>query len=165
MSELLSRFLDTNGDGSGTKIATGDYSGGATDFYIQPAASETFEIARLIVHIKDQNNFSADSYGKDITLTNGISIVTEGNQGQDLCDGIPIMTNADWGRLSYDIEDITFGSGSDFVNVRWTFSKFGQPLILKGAENDKLIVRLNDSFTGLLDHTFMVQGLNLGEVI
>jgi len=162
MSTTICRFLDTNGDGTGTKDAIGDYSSAAEDFYIQPGANETYEIHRLIVRIADSGAPDAGKYGNNITLTNGISVHLEGGITRDLTDNMPVLSNGDRSKLCYDVNVISWGTGDDYVGVRWTFSKSGAPITLRGSISDKLIVRLNDDFSNLVGHTFMVQGQNLG---
>ena len=159
MSRYVYRYLDTVGDGSGTKNANGDYSSSATDFRINAPAGGVYEITRMLVHIRDAANMSADEYGNlNGALANGITVaVYDGDTLDcDLTDGLPVQSNADWGRVCYDAESLSYGSGDDFVRVRWTFSKAGQPLYLAGDYNFR--VQLNDNFTGLVAHYFQVQG-------
>lgn len=156
----LYKFLDTNGDGSGTTNANGNYAAAATDFYIKPGPGDRFIINRLIVHIEDTNGMDVGAYGNAITLTNGIVIqmFKGSNVVTDLTSGDAIITNGDWGKFCYDISLQSWGTGNDFVQVRWTFSKSGRPIDLKGWEDEKLVITLNDSFVGLLGHYFQVQG-------
>ena len=158
----LYRYLDTNGDGSGTKQATGDYSTTPTSFYIKPANGDIYLIERAIVHIRDSAGYRADRYGDmPQALTNGIEVkmFRNGNVSDDLTDGIPVKVNADWGRLCYDVSPVAFGAGNDFLQARWTFAKSGQPLKL--GSNQSLHFMLNDDFTRLIEHTFMIQGISL----
>ena len=74
----------------------------------------------------------------------------------DLTDGLPIKKNADFGRVCYDQKISNIGAGTDIIQVRWTFARAGAPL--KMEDGDKLVITFNDDFTGLTDHTFMVQG-------
>lgn len=163
----LFRHLDTNGDGTGTKNAVGDYSSTPTDFKIQPAANQMFILHRMLVFIKDTTGIDADAYGNGIVLTNGINIKYSHAAGVvvDMVDGIPITVNGDWGRLCYDVELKAWGAGNEILVVRWTFDKAGEPLVLNGADGDRFVVSLNDDFSGLLAHYFMVQGQDLGQSI
>ena len=156
------RFADTNGDGTGDANAIGDYSSTVTDFLIShPASAPTnLFINRLIVHIEDTNNWSADNYGNlSGPLTNGISILKlDGNLqvSQTVTEADPIKSNAHWGKFCYDVNLVSFGSGNDFFQVRWTLAKSGYPARL--APGESFAVRLNDDFTGLVQHTFNFQG-------
>lgn len=158
------RYLDTVGDGSGTKEAIGNYSDagdGVTEFKITPAAGEIFEINRMIISLSDVGSLDSDSYGNGITLTNGISVVLGNDTGvlYTLTNGDPIKTNSNWGHLCYDVNVLEFGQGNEHLVVRWTFTKgYGGPFTLDGDHGDYLAVILNDSFVGLTEHRFHVQG-------
>ena len=159
MKEPLFRYVDTDGDGTGTKNAVGNYASAAETFYIAPPATKVFYIHRLIVTITDAGAPDSGKYGNNIVLTNGIlASVTNNSTEIDLCDGVPVKTNADWGRMCYDMKPDTFGAGNDSVTVRWTFSKSGQPLILAGDRSDQFTITLNDDFSDLIGHYFMIQG-------
>ena len=157
----ISRFLDTVGDGSGTKNAIGDYSAAAEIFFIQPPASQVFRIARLLVTICDTNGSAAGDYG-NITggIANGVTVRHQNDAGTvtDYTDGVPVTDNASWTSFCYDGVPLVWGSGNDVFAVRWTFKKSGQYLRLDGAVNDRLEVVLNDDLRGLIFHRFLVQG-------
>ena len=154
------RFGDTAGDGSGDKTAIGDYTTPQDFAMLHPAGADTIcYCERMIVHIEDGNNFSADKYDLLTTLTNGISILLLDAAGatlQDITDGMPVKTNASWGRHCYDIKPSNFGQGNDYIQVSWTFEKAGAPIRMNPGLS--IVARLRDNFTGLIDHTFMFQG-------
>jgi len=156
----IDRYLCTNGDGTGTKSATGDYSGAEEIFFIQPAAGEIFLLERLIVYVVDVGAFDADKYGNDITLTNGIVLREKDDDGviADITDGLPIKTNSHWARNCYDVAHYSYGTGNETLAARWTFSKAGSPIRLAGDENNRLEIVLHDKLDGLVEHTFLVQG-------
>ena len=156
----IDRYLDTNGDGTGTTSAIGNYSVTQGIFYIQPPSDDVFQINRLIVFVQDTGSFDSGSYGNGITLTNGITVRVQNNQGtfSDLTAGSPIKINPHWKRLCYDANVSAYGLGDESLGVRWTFSKAGYPIRLDGGSYDRIEVLLDDNFTGLVDHTFLVQG-------
>jgi hypothetical protein len=158
--EIITRYLDTNGSGAGTKDASGDYSGAAEIFYIQPPAGQIYRIARMIPHIVAGGKMASDKYGVAIVLTNGITIRTQNDNGPllNLTDDLPIHTNTDWARLCYDLSISNFGSGNEYLHARWTFAKSGQMIRLVGDNNERLEVVLNDDFGALVEQFFMVQG-------
>ena len=159
---IFSRMLDTVGDGSGTKDAVGNYSGAATSFKLKPPAGLIAEVGRVIIQIRDTVAPNSDKYGNNITLTNGISvkITRAGEVIRDLTDGLPIKSNAEWGRMCFDIKETGFASGTAFVQARWTFRRFSEKgLILNSGSDDALEFILNDSFVGLVDHYFTAQGV------
>jgi len=159
-SVLLSRYLDTAGNGTGTKNAVGNYAGAVEEFYIEPGAGECFNLTRLIVTIEDAGGGTAQEYGNiGAALTNGIEVIVENEDGttiMDLTDGVPVKSNGDWARLCYDVNWLDKGSGNDYITVRWTFAKSGSDITLE--EGQRLTVQLNDSLVGLITHYFLVQG-------
>ena len=166
---IISRALDTVGDGSGTKNAVGDYSGGVEEFMIAPAAGEVFLIQRMIVSYKASASpaWQSTLYGQNIPLTNGVEVESQNSGGVNytLTDpDHPILSNADWAGYCYDFTLFSFGSGPDQAAIRWTFAKSGSQVRLDGAHGDKLVVKLNDDFSGsgadsgLTDQHFVVQG-------
>lgn len=158
---IFSRYLDTNGDGTGTKNANGNYSGGATSFYIQPPASTIYRISRLLVFVQDTNGFTPVEYGNTgSALSNGITVRVHNGTSTvaDLTDGVPVQHNGDWARLCYDAQVLSWGTTDEMLSARLTFTKAGQFLRLDGDDTEKLEVILNDDFTGLTEHYFLVQG-------
>ena len=151
------RYLTSDGRYDGGKQATGDHT--PARFYVG-SPGRVITINRLIVHISDAANPSSDEYGNlGAALTNGIAVNVKDVSGTvvlDLTDALPIKTNADWGRVCYDVQLTSFGAGNDFIQVRWTFAKSGRPLTLPPGYT--FGVDLNDDFTGLDGHTFMAQG-------
>ena len=169
----LYRYLDINGDGTGTKNATGNYSGVGNSeiFYIQPAAGEIIRLERMLVLIEGRKNaFYTDSYGGiSGGLTTGIEVRVQSDSGTvtDLTAGIPIKTNGDWGGLCFDAEVYPSDNGNTetYLRVRWTFARAGYPLRLNGSNNERLEIVLNDDFSGnaggdpyITKHYFHVQG-------
>lgn len=158
----IARFLDLNGDGSGAKDATADYSAASAIFSIQPSAGVSYRITRLMISIGDGNGFNASGYGAGNALTTGIQVRVQNDSGTlvDLTDGILVKSNAGWGEHCYDIAHNEFGQGAanEIVNVRWTFAKSGQQLRLVGSNNERLEVVLKDDLTGLIHHHFKVNG-------
>ena len=64
---LLARYLDTNGDGTGTKTAVGEYhdaGDGQEIFYIQPPAGTIYRISRMIPFVEDAGTFVGQWYNR-----------------------------------------------------------------------------------------------------
>lgn len=160
----FSRWLDTNGDGSGTKEAIGDYSAAPQSFSITPSqvtdAEEVMRVARMIVSIEDSGAFSAEKYGYMSALTNGVRLVVTRDSVEidDGMNGVPVTSNAEWGALCYDASVKTWGVGNQMLLVRWTFEKTGSIIRLDGEAKESLDIVLNDDFSGLIKHRFLVQG-------
>ena len=161
---LINRFLDLNGDGTGSKKVTGNYSDGGlglTSFKIAPPAGQVFRLARLIIHVSDIGPIqNGGFYGTDITLTNGInmSAKSKGLEERDMLDGQNVFTTLDWGRFCYDVSSTDFSSGINVFQTRWTFTETGQYGRLVGDDGDFLSLNFHDDLSGLVDHTFLVQG-------
>lgn len=158
------RFLDTVGDGSGTKNANGNYSNSGGQNFLYVASDPVPSVLwRLIVNIRDGGGgFSADGYGGLAALSNGITISVRDSGGGvllNITDDVPIQSNGDWARFCFDTGVDDFGSGDDFLKVRWTFANSGRPLILNPGE--RFVVNLADDLTGLTSHYFNLQGFRL----
>ena len=96
-------------------------------------------------------------------MTNGIQLFyydTEEDVTLDITDGLPIKRNVDWNRWCYDGNLSSFGQGDNAYTVRWTFSKYGSPVILN--QGDRIGVRINDDLTDLIEHTIIAEGVHLG---
>jgi hypothetical protein len=164
---ILTRYLDTTGDGSGTKNAIGNYASSAQIFRIAPASGKVFRISRMLINIEDTAGMKAENYGDTGSpLTNGIEVRTHDGSSTliDLTDGIPIKTNAHWGRTCYDVDIKSWSTAptNELLLARWSFFRCGQYLRLNGSKNQELQVVLNDNLTGLISHYFMVQGFEEG---
>jgi len=158
--DLLFRYLDTVGDGSGTKNANGDYSSVAQDFKIttQPNISSNL-IQALNIHIRDGSALSANEYGNVAALTNGVSVKIHNASNVaviDLTDGIPVKSNAGWSRGAFNMRADDFGSGDNFISAQWHFNDPGSWMSLPTGYS--LRVHLNDNLSGLIDHYFFVTG-------
>lgn len=158
-NQCIYQFLSTDGQGTGTIQANGNYSTVQGEFYITPGTAHRYAIHRMLVHIQDTGPISADEYGALTALTNGVRVVIKDGTDTEILDllaGTTVKSNAQWGQMCYDATPSTYGSGLDFVNVRWTFAKSGNPLLIQ--QNHKLSVLLDDNLSGLSAHTFLVQG-------
>jgi hypothetical protein len=157
---IISRHLSNDGTATGTKNANGNYAT-PTRFYIQPAAGEIFVITRLIVAIYDTGGMQTQEYGNlGGPLANGVTVqlATNGVQTKDLCDGVPVKYNGDWARMCHDADVKSWGAGNDHNTIRWTFARSGTDVVLDGDSLESLDVVLNDDFTGLISHYFLIQG-------
>ena len=159
--------------------AKGNYSDaglGATDFCITAKPGEFLLLERMLVTVRDEGSFDSGFYGNSIVLTNGIRLLngfkdSENNivETFDITEGLPIKTNPDWGAYCYDVTPSSYGQGDETLNVRWTFSKMGRPVILDGDAKyqdqtglrEFACIRLNDDFTGLKGHYFQIQGVRV----
>lgn len=163
MNKGFSRFLDTNGDGTGTVSATGNYSGGATNFFIQPGSNEQYEISSLILTIYDAVTFEFSDYGAASGLTNGISIqLVQNGATTDLTDQETIKNNFHVYTQFFPVQFLTLGPALDQFSIITALYDFKNhhnlKIVLNGVTNDRLQIVLNDNFSGLNDHRFHVKG-------
>lgn len=150
-----------NNDGT-TESAIGNYSVTPASFQIVAPPGEEIVIERMILSIVDGSISNAENYGGlGAPLTNGIVISIKDLSGTiETLTPYPILTNGDWAACCHDLSNHTsVGGGSrDVITVRWTFTRSGQPLVLRAAEGEYIEVLLNDDFTGLIKHRFFFQG-------
>ena len=156
---FISRYADTNGDGTGTANAVGDYSSTTTDFKVTAQPGETLSIGRMIVSAEDTSGMAARDYGNiGNGLTNGIEVLVTDDLGATIntLTPAPIKDNAEWAKVCYDSNILTWGPGNELLVVRWTFSKSGAQIELPPGHS--VVVRCSDDLTGLVTHNFVIQG-------
>ena len=154
----LYRYLDTVGDGTGTKVAISDYSVTPQTFKIVCPVGKGYTITSLTLHISGATNFQINGYGSINTgLTNGIVIqAIIGGVTFDFTNGMPFKTNDDLGHISSIINHVTYSGTGDSLIVQFVVTEFGVPLTLNPG--DSLQVILHDNFTGLGSQHFVVKG-------
>ena len=152
-------YLLSNGS---TTNAVGDYSSAVEQFTFTVPSGRVAEIERMIVFISDVGTFPSDKYGYNLDITTGLRVfVRDANDDivLTLDAGHPITKNADWAAMCYDTNFLSLGAGEDSLAVRWTFAKSGAPLYLKGRLGHYLSVELNDTYSDLVEHHFLIQGI------
>jgi len=153
-STAIFRFLDTVGDGTGTKEAAADFSVTADDFFIQPGVGEVFVLESLTVEVTGDKNAISGALPNGLTmqvLTSADALVL------DLLDGETIQQNSHWKRYGFDTELQEGLVGQKrTVSFRLDMSKTGRSIILTNQE--KFNVNLNDDFSGLDSMRFFVKG-------
>lgn len=162
----LNRPFSTNGLPTGTlqmsSVTASPES--PVDYYIEALPGERLSVARVIIYIRGEGNIANGEYGDQAALINGVQLfLRKAIRGLtldlDLSDGFPIMANEDWGRWNYDAEPVAFGVNTPFFRSRWTFSKYGKPILLN--EGERLGVRFRDNID-VADHTIIAEGMHLG---
>ncbi len=162
MKREVYRLLDTNYDGTGTKNAVGDYSSTMTHFGITDP-NRHFHINRMLVQIEDAGAFATNGYGAIAAgvITNGVKVqlVNENEELMvDFTDGVFIKSNNDWARACYDVKLENWATGNGAIHVRWTFRNAGYPIRVDKGHHFEVV--LNDNFTALVSHYFMVEGFS-----
>jgi len=152
-SVYKSAFLDTVGDGTGDVQMNVDGSTIPVEFLVTPDTQEILLVNRLVVSVRDSGGLDAGLYGNNVILVNGIEIgiKRDGVVIEDLTLGHPIKTNADWGLFCYDVTEVSFGAGDNYLGIRWTFTKDGAALRLN--KGDSFFMKISDNLTALTGHT------------
>lgn len=160
MSNIIRQFLDTDGDGTGTINANGNYSVTADDFYIVDAQRQLV-IDHLHLFIEDAGAAASDEYGNTgAALTNGIKLLhldAGGNIIQDLLGGHVVKTNGQWAQFTNSLDRSSWSGTNDFISGEISFSDYGH-LGLFLPKGTSLVVRVNDDLSGLVRHTFFAYG-------
>lgn len=159
MASHFFRYLDTVGDGTGTMNAIGDYSVTPTGFFFQPPLA--VNVHKAVIMIESAAGMWAERYGNIMGgLTNGYSFSRKDAADVmqlELNNGIAIKTNAEIGRTGFDVDVKTWGAGDEVLLATCDFKGAGGPIEINA--NDKLGIILNDDFSTLNQHFFMLQGI------
>lgn len=146
------RFLDTAGNGTGTKNATGNYT--STRFYLQPPTGAVYDVSRLIVSVEDAAVITPTLYGA-VTITNGVLIRrVSGSTIITLTDGISVTNNLGWRHFC----QVTQTNIGGVTNQLQAVCDFAVPIRLSGDQSERLEALLADDFSGLDGHYFVVEG-------
>ena len=146
-------------DGLGvTSEIIADYTTPESFRYVCPTGHDVI-CHRVIVSIGDATITDSSKYGGINALTNGIELSVRHSDDSliETLTPFPIKTNGDWARICYDTVVLAgLGVGTDYVAIRWTFSKSGHPIVLSGGQYIEVVAQ--DDFTGLDNHSFFFQG-------
>jgi len=143
-----------------TKNAKVDYSSTPTSYKYTADSSRVDMLERLNIYYSDSGSFDSGGFGNGSALTNGIVVNAQINGIlYTYTDGIPIKTNGFWNTLAgVDVRHEKYGAGDEYISVRFTMARSGQPAILDGSKGDYFEVVLNDNFSVLTNFYMMVQG-------
>ena len=153
-------FLSSNGLQTGTINAIGNYSASPTDF--RYTASSRFEIYSLVINISDASKFNQSFYGgMSAGLTNGIKFFVDVGGGIELpllrSEVFPVKQNNQWLSIASRAELTSFDGTAQTLSVYLNIvESYGRTFPLDSGQ--KFIARLNDDFTGLTGHTFILRG-------
>lgn len=156
------RFLDTNGDGTGTITGVGNFSVVPRALYIQPPATHIYVVNALKLHISDGGTFGQLDYGNIAagTIVNGVKIqyLRGATIIADFTTQAPIIDNDGLLHYANDLQQVNWAGGADSLSANLLAEIFGIGLSLNGSLNESLRIYLNDNFTGLVDHHFVAYG-------
>ena len=157
---MISQFLDTNGDGTGTFNAAANHSVTPETYFIKPGPDRAFVLSRMIVYVRDTGSIDAEGFGNASALTNGLVIRQQSDTGTviDLTAQEPIKSNAGFANHCYDATVLTWGTGDEILVSRWTFANSGTVINLNGNEGDRFEAVVSDDLSTMVDVRFLVQG-------
>jgi hypothetical protein len=139
------RVLDTSGAGTGTSNATGNYTT-STRFFLKP--SSTVILNRLIVNVEDSAVITYNLYGS-ATITNGV-IIRKWTPASLITMTGAITNNFQWGRYC----TVTKTTGQSVNQLQAVCELDG----IEVLPSERFEVVLNDDFSGLDGHRFIVEG-------
>ncbi|MFT5266642.1 MAG: hypothetical protein ACI88C_000063 [Acidimicrobiales bacterium] len=166
---LLRRYLDTVGNGTGTKnIVTGNTAG--DEFFIAPPADTVYVITALDVYIAGSTSVTFDDewlYGDQTALSAGLQLKVEedsayGTEIVDLFDGLTVKKNRDWLRAgAYQVEN-NFASMTA-IQLRLDLAAKYAVVHLRGNDLSRLVLTVQggDLLSGLDEHYVMAHGFQL----
>lgn len=145
--------------GLGTDNANGDFSSLPGHFCMFPNVKREFIVEKIIVSIQATGVVKSDRYGTDMQLANGIKVGLFDSNGQlqDLLDGVTIMTNQDWERLTGNIRVPPF-TPTNGLTVVWDLPSSA---VMSFKRSEFIAVTLNDDFKDLDGHFFLCEGRSL----
>lgn len=152
-------FLTASGNGQGTYNLNGDYSSAPTDFYYQ--ATSKYYIQTLLISISDTTNFNQTDYGgiASGTITNGVKLFIKPNGLSEipLLSGVAFKYNYEWLQVTPHTLLTQFAGTPQTLSINFDITTdYGMPITMDIG--DRFIIRLNDNFTGLINHTFGLRG-------
>lgn len=168
MDRQIFQFLTDDGTEDGEPNMAVDGSSVNVEYYIQPPAGEEWHITRLIFHLEDDTgrDLFPEKFGDLAALTNGC--IFQGKRGGvvtvDFSKGLPIKSHSHLGRFSYDVSYSAGAQGgagapaNGVVQDRFTYTKSGQPIVLRGDYDESISFTIRDDLQTLVELTAQAQG-------
>ena len=166
-SNRLTRPFSTlaSSDGAGSVYNFNlDYSSTPGYAELRPGVG-TWVITRCLFHYTDSGNFAAGGFGSSSALTNGIEYQLVTGSGasattvRSLTDSnFTIKSNIHWGAYCYDQDYVSFGSGDNGMNVRWSTDRFSDGLVIFSDKSYAARILLQDDLTFLTSFRIIFQG-------
>lgn len=139
-----------------------NYSGGGigTTTYKYIASGEYIHVIhRVIIQISDGGQMAFDKFGKNTTLSIGVSAVqgtttppTEVDTGQI------IKLNTDWAKHMADVSILEYSAGKQQMYISWDLVGQGTPATLDGPSGEFFGVRLEEDMSDVESFTLFVHG-------
>ena len=151
----LARYLDTNGDGTGTK----DMSAAAATYRLAPPSGTIYVVDEIRIVGWDETVAAGVTFMGITALSNGCKLEIRSQPGtsdeiviEDLTDGLPIKNN---GHLANLGETILFNQGAESL-VQCSIK--GTPYRLEGNKGESLVFQSQDSLANVREMYVMAKG-------
>lgn len=139
-----------------------DYSAEPKDFWAGPPPGFAYEALVVSLNLTVENSRNKGDYGEiGGGLTNGIQFIFQRKAVETVLNpNGPVKTNrgvviAGWRALNTE-----FNGNSDLFTFDFRFlDRFGVPLFMYGAAEDRFIVRVQDNFLTQDTHCFSISGI------
>ena len=159
--EIRLRIVD-NGPGSAPTFDIDDINmvepgqSGTVEYTFQPLPTELFEIRKLeIVAVAGSDKVKYDKFFSLTQLTNGLQISWE--RGGLVEQNLVITRDWEWATSAASLEIIP--DVSDVRGIYRASLDLGPDLVqLKGTTNDRVVIRVRDDLSSLLEMSATVQG-------
>lgn len=155
-ADYVVSVLDTNGDGTGTTNAIGNY---ATETLFRYNATVNTALNSMTVFAGGIGTVTASNYITLIApLTNGIGVNVYESDGTPIQTPNPaarVKSTVGWATYAFNRSVDDWGGGENYFSVEFDLTQLGRICLTPGRF---FAVILNDDFTGLSVQTFTVQG-------
>jgi len=150
-------YLTTLGTNAGNLNLNSNFASLTEVFHL---ATAEFRVYSLVITISSAAKVNQDGYGSIAGgLTNGFNFYYKpsGGANQPL-SAHTIKTNDDFCVITPDFRITSFEGTAQTINITINIKElFGAPLILNTG--DKFLINLQDNFSTLLHHSFVLNGL------
>lgn len=153
-------FLTDDGTTSGSKDMAINASGAPVDFWIQPPPGFAVRINLLNVMISDTGIPAYDGYGNisNGVISNGVQLFFETGGVRTLIED-PFVENNEYVIRSQQLNIEDFAANVRIITYRDLLTNYSSGFEVKEADGDKFGVVINDDFSSLTLHEFIIKGL------
>lgn len=160
-SNAVYQLLTTTGvvDGSIEMNVNGSVTPVNFDYIVPEGRS--VDVARINIRIGD-GKVVPSKFGDIAELANGLLVQILDTDGSTVLqnfstDQAAIKKTADFSSLAANDVDISDGTGTQYVYIRWTLERIGRPILMTAGQRFRIIVR--DDLTGLIEFRAELQGI------
>jgi hypothetical protein len=161
--------MDLVGDGTGSiNGSVAGSLGSPISLIIKPQPTQILYVTRILIFIEDSGTLDSGGFGNGAALTNGIIFRTyrwRGQTNEEILPSLqenqlPIKKNQEFKALCHDEIFSNYGSGSQSLSWRYTFTKDtnGEPLALSGPSKEELHVVIQDDITKKCESLYIRAG-------